>query len=68
MGSAVAAHAILVSQPGVEPLDHQGNPVFSPSICHKVMGLDAMILVFGMLSFKPTFSLSSLSITLLYIC
>ena len=30
----------------------------SPSICHKVMGLDA-ILVFWMLSFKPTFSLSS---------
>ena len=31
----------------------------SPSICHEVMGLDAMILVFWMLSFKPTFSLSS---------
>ena len=27
----------------------------SPSICHEVMGLDAMILVFRMLSFKPTF-------------
>ena len=31
----------------------------SPSICHEVMGLDAMILVFRMLSFKPTFSFSS---------
>ena len=31
----------------------------SPSICHQVMGPDAMILVFRMLSFKPTFSLSS---------
>ena len=31
----------------------------SPSICHEVMGPDAMILVFLMLSFKPTFSLSS---------
>ena len=31
----------------------------SPSICHEVMGRDAMILVFWMLSFKPTFSLSS---------
>ena len=31
----------------------------SPSICHEVMGPDAMILVFGMLSFKPAFSLSS---------
>ena len=29
----------------------------SPSICHKVMGPDAMILVFWMLSFKPNFSL-----------
>ena len=27
----------------------------SPSVCHEVMGLDAMILVFGMLHFKPTF-------------
>ena len=32
---------------------------FFPIICHEVMGLDAMILVFWMLSFKPTFSLSS---------
>ena len=30
-----------------------------PSICHEVMGPDAMILVFYMLSFMPTFSLSS---------
>ena len=30
-----------------------------PSICHEVMGPDAMISVFWMLSFKPTFSLSS---------
>ena len=30
--------------------------VVSPSICHKVMGPDAVILVFWMLSFKPTFS------------
>ena len=31
----------------------------SPSICHEVMGSDAMILVFWMLIFKPTYSLSS---------
>ena len=31
----------------------------SPSICHEVMGPDAMILVFWMLSFKSTFSFSS---------
>ena len=30
-----------------------------PSIYHEVMGPDAMIFVFWMLSFKPTFSLSS---------
>ena len=33
--------------------------IFSPSICHEVMEQDAMILVFCMLNFKPTFSLSS---------
>ena len=31
----------------------------SPSISHEVMGPDAMIFVFYILSFKPTFSLSS---------
>ena len=31
----------------------------SPSICHEVMGPDAMILVFWMLRFKQAFSLSS---------
>ena len=31
----------------------------SPSICHQLLGRDAMILVFWMLSFKPSFSLSS---------
>ena len=34
-------------------------PTVAPSICHEVMGPDAMIFVFWMLSFKPTFSLSS---------
>ena len=32
---------------------------FYSSICHEVMGLDIMILVFWMFSFKPAFSLSS---------
>ena len=36
--------------------------IVSPSICHEVMGLDAMILVFWMLSFKPTFSLFSFTL------
>ena len=34
----------------------------SPSICHTVMGLDVMILVFWMLSFQPAFSFSSFSL------
>ena len=33
--------------------------IVSPSICHEVRRLDAMILVFWMLGFKPAFSLSS---------
>ena len=33
--------------------------IVSPSICHEVMGPDAMILVFWTFSFKPTFSLTS---------
>ena len=32
--------------------------IVSPCICHEVMGLGAMILVFWMLSFTPTFSFS----------
>ena len=31
----------------------------SLSVCHEVIGLDAMLLVFPMLSFQPTFSCSS---------
>ena len=31
----------------------------SPSVSHELMGLDALILVFWMLSFKPAFSFSS---------
>ena len=34
-------------------------PIVFPSICHEVMGLDVMIFIFWMLSFKPGFSLSS---------
>ena len=34
-------------------------PIVSPSICHEVMGPGAMILVFWMLRFKSTLTLSS---------
>ena len=37
----------------------QSVSTVSPSISHEVMGLDAMIYIFWMLNFKPTFSLSS---------
>ena len=37
-------------------------PIVFPSVCHEVMGLDTMILVFWMLSFKPTFTLSSFTL------
>ena len=53
----------LQSPPAVilEPRKIKSDTVstVSPSICHEMMGPDAMILVFWMLSFKPTFSLSS---------
>ena len=39
---------------------------FSPSTCHEVMGPDAMILVFWMLSFKSAFLLSSFIYYILY--
>ena len=44
----------------LEPKTIKSNTVstFSPSVCHEAMGLDAMIFVFWMLSFKPAFSLS----------
>ena len=35
---------------------------FSPSICHAVMGPDAIILVFVIFSFKPTLSLYSFTL------
>ena len=36
--------------------------IVSPSVCHEVTGLDAMILVFWMLSFKPAFSFFCLTV------
>ena len=33
--------------------------IVSPTICHEMMGADAIFLVFWMLNFKPDFSLSS---------
>ena len=45
----------------LEPQKIKSDTVFtvSPSISHEVIGPDAMIFVFWMLSFKPTYTLSS---------
>ena len=44
--------AVILEPPKIKPVIVS---VVSPSICPEVMGQDAMILVFWMLSFKPTF-------------
>ena len=46
--------AVILEPPKIKSLSVS---IVSPSICHEVMGLDAI--VFWMLSFKPNFSLSS---------
>ena len=48
--------AVILEAPKIKSVSLS---TFSPSICHEVMGPDAMILVFWRLSFNPTFSLSS---------
>ena len=50
---------VVLEPPKIKPLSVS---IVSPSICHEVMGPNAMILVFGMLSFKPPFSLSSFNV------
>ena len=49
----------ICSDFGAQKMKYDSTSTVSPSICHDVMGPDAMILVFWMLNFKPTFSLSS---------
>ena len=48
--------AVILEPPKIKP---ETVSIVSPPICHEVMGLCAMILVFLMLSFKPIFSLYS---------
>ena len=45
--------AVILKPPKIKS---NTSSIVSPTICHKVMGPDAMILVFWMLSFKPAFS------------
>ena len=47
----------VLSEP--KKIEHLTASIVSLSIYHEVMGPDAMIFVFWMLSFKPAFSLSS---------
>ena len=48
--------AVILQDKKIKPITVS---IVSPSICHEMMGLDAMILVFVISSFKPAFSLSS---------
>ena len=48
--------AMILEPPKIKSLTVS---TISPCICHEVMGPDAMILVFRMLSFKPNLSLYS---------
>ena len=52
--------AVFWGPPKIKPVTVS---IVSPSIFHEVMGPNAMVLVFWMLSFKPTFSLSSFTFT-----
>ena len=49
----------ICSDFGTQEIKSVTVSIVSPSIFHEVMGPDAMILIFWMLSFKPAFSLSS---------
>ena len=49
------AAVTICSDFGAQKINSDTVSTVSPSICHEVMGLDAMMLVFWMLSFKPTF-------------
>ena len=66
-GEGNAAHSRILAwripwteEPGELPkIKSDAVSTVSPSISHEVMGSDAMIFIFWMLSFKTTFSLSS---------
>ena len=57
------AKVIICSGFGTQNLKSLTVSIVSPSICHEMIGPDAMILVFWMFSFKPTFLLSSFTFT-----
>ena len=53
------AAVTICSDFGAQNIKSVTVSIVSPSTCHEVMGLGAMIFLFWMLSFKPTFSLYS---------
>ena len=58
----ITAVVTICSDFGAQEIRPVTASTFSPCMCHEVMGLDAMILVFWMLSLKPAFSLSSFTL------
>ena len=52
-----SSSAVILEPPKIKSVSIS---IVSPSICFEVMGTDVMILVFWMLSFKPTFMSNSL--------
>ena len=50
--------AVILEPPPPPQIKSLTVSIVSASICHEMMRTDAMILIFWMLSFKPTFSLS----------
>ena len=56
--SQLQSPSAVILEPSA-PIKSVTVSIVFPSICPEVMGPDAMIYVFCMLSFKPTFSLSS---------
>ena len=59
LGSQRVGHDWAIELNWTEKIQSVTVSTVSPSICHEVMGPDAMILVFWMLCFKPALSLSS---------
>ena len=51
-----SSSAVILEPPKIKSVTVS---IVSPSICHDVMGPNAMVFIFWMLSFKPTFSLCS---------
>ena len=56
ISSLQSQSAVILETPKIKSVTVS---IVSPSVCHEVMGLDTMILVFWKLSFKPASSLSS---------